>query len=314
MNAVNTTLATAATPAAPAIKTLADSFSIFTYTPHRYGGQRTDKRASDEVTTSKRAAKNAAKVVKSLFANEPLLDTIVAHDAAFKNMLYATYPSAGRSAYFISTLEIPVFRLEKLNPYLIKREALVTEFVDKLDTLISAAAFTQGEMFNRDDYPSASELIRAFSVDLYLDPVPTDHWIVQHTQTAAQTLTDTLSDLYSQGMTKRIGEITDVVQRKLVDSLEWAAKACEERELGEDGKLKRKPIHESSVRAFLGLTDLLRKLNVNNDPKLNAVAESFEVLFADTTVPALTEALKSDPVMRETVREQVKAVRSLLDF
>lgn len=294
----------------PAVKTLADSFAIFSYTPHRYGGQKTDREASDEVTSNKRAAKNAAKVVKELFAGEPLLDAIKALDGAFKNHLYATYPSAGRSSYFLTTLEIPAFRRDKLNPYLVQREELVAEFVGKLDTLIAAAAFTQGDMFKREDYPTAEDIRSKFGVDIFLDPVPTNHWLVKHAQDAAAAM----GEMYTQGMNKRLNDITDFVKRKIVESLDWAAKACEERELGEDGKLKRKPIHESSVQAFMGLTDLLRKLNVNDDPKITAVANSFEALLSGTTVPALTESLKSDPIMREVVRDQVKAVRDMLDF
>lgn len=296
--------------AVPAVKTLADSFAIFSYTPHRYGGQKTDREASDEVTSNKRAARNAAKVVKELFAGEPLLDGIKAHDAAFKNRLYATYPSAGRSSYFIAAVEIPAFRRDKLNPYLIERQRMVEEFTNKLDTLIAAAAFTQGDMFNRDDYPTVDKIMDAFSVDIFLDPVPTDHWLVKHAQENAAAM----GDMYQQGMNKRINDITDFVRRKLIESLEWATKACEEREMGEDGKLKRKPIHESSVQAFMGLADLLRKLNVNDDPKLTAIAASFEALLSGTTAPALTESLKSDPAMREVIRDQVKAVRDMLDF
>jgi len=296
----------------PAVKTLADSFAIFAYTPHRYGGQKTDREASDEVTSNKRAAKNAAKVVKELFAGEPLLDAIKALDGAFKNYLYATFPSAGRSAYFIPDAfhKIPEFQKEKLNPYLTERTRMVEEFVGKLDTLVAAAAFTQGDMFKRDDYPTAEDIRGKFSVDIYLDPVPTDHWLVKHAQESAAVM----GDMYTQGMNKRLSDITEFVKRKLVESLDWAAKACEERVMGEDGKLQRKPIHESSVQAFMGLTDLLRKLNVNNDPKITAVAASFEALLAGTTVPALTESLKSDPLMREVIRDQVKAVRDMLDF
>lgn len=296
----------------PAVKTLADSFAIFAYTPHRYGGQKTDREASDEVTSNKRAAKNAAKVVKELFAGEPLLDAIKSLDGAFKNYLYATFPSAGRSSYFIADAfhAVPVFRREKLNPYLSERQRMVEEFVGKLDTLVAAAAFTQGDMFKRDDYPTADDIRGKFSVDIYLDPVPTDHWLVKHAQDAAAVM----GEMYNQGMNKRLNDITDFIKRKLVESLDWAAKACEERVMGVDGKLQRKPIHESSVQAFMGLTDLLRKLNVNNDPKIAAVASSFEALLAGTTVPALTESLKSDPLMREIVRDQVKAVRDMLDF
>jgi hypothetical protein len=294
----------------PAVKTLADSFAIFAYTPHRYGGQKTDREASDEVTSNKRAAKNAAKVVKELFAGEPLLDAIKSLDGAFKNHLYATYPPAGRSSYFIAGLEIPTFQKTKLYPYLTERTRMVEEFVGKLDTLVAAAAFTQGDMFKREDYPTADDIRGKFSVDIYLDPVPTDHWLVKHAQDSAAVL----SDMYNQGMNKRLGDITEFIKRKLVESLDWAAKACEERVMGVDGKLQRKPIHESSVQAFMGLTDLLRKLNVNNDPKIAAVASSFEALLAGTTVPALTESLKSDPLMREIVRDQVKAVRDMLDF
>lgn len=313
MNAPITTesILTLSEPTTPvAVKTLADSFAIFSYTPHRYGGQKTDREASDEVTSNKRAAKNAAKVVKELFAGEPLLDAIKSLDGAFKNYLYATFPSAGRSSYFISGLEIPTFRKTKLNPYLTERTHMVEEFVGKLDTLVAAAAFTQGDMFKRDDYPTADDIRGKFSVDIFLDPVPTDHWLVKHAQDAAAVM----GDMYTQGMNKRLNDITDFVKRKLVESLDWAAKACEEREMGEDGKLKRKPIHESSVQAFMGLTDLLRKLNVNNDPKIAAIANSFEALLSDTSVPALTESLKSDPVMREVIRDQVKAVRDMLDF
>lgn len=313
MNAptANESILTMSEPTTPiAVKTLADGFAIFSYTPHRYGGQKTDREASDEVTSNKRAAKNAAKVVKELFAGEPLLDAIKALDGAFKNYLYATFPSAGRSSYFLTTLEIPAFRKDKLNPYLVQREALVAEFIGKLDTLIAAAAFTQGDMFNRDDYPTADDIRSKFGVDIFLDPVPTDHWLVKHAQDAAAAM----GEMYTQGMNKRLNDITDFVKRKIVESLDWAAKACEERELGEDGKLKRKPIHESSVQAFMGLTDLLRKLNVNDDPKITAVANSFEALLSGTTVPALTESLKSDPIMREVVRDQVKAVRDMLDF
>jgi len=297
-----------------AVKTLADSFAIFTYTPHRYGGQKTDQEASDEVAQSKGAEKKAVKVVKELFAGNTVLAAIKSLDGAFKNYMHATYPPAGRSAYYISTIEIIAFRRDKLNPFLTQRDALITDFIASAMATIDGYAFTGkgplGSMFNRDDYPSASQIRAAFSVDVYLDPVPTNHWLVKHAQDAAAVM----EDMYTQGMNKRLSDITDFVKRKLVESLDWATKACEERVMGEDGKLQRKPIHESSVQAFMGLTDLLRKLNVNNDPKITAVAASFEALLAGTTVPALTESLKSDPLMREVIRDQVKAVRDMLDF
>jgi len=320
MNAATTpteeqTILTMSEPTNPiAVKTLADSFAIFTYTPHRYGGQKTDQEASSEVASAKGAEKKAVKVVKELFAGNTVLEAIKALDGAFKNHMYATYPQAGRSAYYIPTLEIIAFRRDKLNPFLTQRDALITDFITSAMSTIDGYAFTGkgplGSMFNRDDYPSASQIRAAFSVDVYLDPVPTDHWLVKHAQDAAAVM----GEMYTQGMNKRLGDITEFVKKKLVESLDWATKACEERVMGADGKLQRKPIHESSVQAFMGLTDLLRKLNVNNDPKINAVAASFEALLAGTTVPALTESLKSDPLMREVIRDQVKAVRDMLDF
>lgn len=300
--------------AAPAVKTLADSFAVFTYTPHRYGGQKTDQEASSEVASAKGAEKKAVKVVKELFAGNTVLDAIKSFDAAFKNHMHATYAPAGRSSYYLPTVEILAFRRDRLNPFLSQRDRMVDEFVASAMVTIDGYAFTGkgplGSMFNRDDYPSEAQIRQAFSVDVFLDPVPTNHWLVKHAQDAAAVM----GDLYTQGMNKRLSDITEFVKRKLVESLDWAAKACEEREMGEDGKLKRKNIHASSVQAFMGLTDLLRKLNVNNDPKINAVAASFEALLAGTTVPALTESLKSDPLMREVIRDQVKAVRDMLDF
>jgi hypothetical protein len=298
----------------PAVKTLADSFAVFTYTPHRYGGQKTDQEASSEVASAKGAEKKAVKVVKELFAGNTVLAAIKSLDGAFKNYMHATYAPAGRSSYYLPAIEVIAFQRDKLNPFLAQRDSLITDFVASAMVTIDGYAFTGkgplGSMFNRDDYPSEAQIRQAFSVDIYLDPVSTDHWLVKHAQDAAAVM----GKMYTQGMNKRLSDITEFIKRKLVESLDWAAKACEERVMGEDGKLQRKPIHESSVQAFMGLTDLLRKLNVNNDPKITAVAASFEALLAGTTVPALTESLKSDPLMREIVRDQVKAVRDMLDF
>ena len=313
VNAVLTLSETNSLPL-PAVKTLADSFAIFSYTLHRYGGQKTDQQASDEVTAAKNADRNSAKVVKHLFAGNPILKAIISLDGALTNKMRATYPPAGRSEYFIHMPEIIKFQRDTFNPFLIERERLVTEFIESAKVTIDGYAFTGkgplGDMFDRDDYPTEAQIRAAFSVDVFLAPVPTNHWLVKHAEDAAAVM----GEMYTQGMNKRLNEITDFVKRKIIESLDWATKACAEKEMGEDGKLKRKNIHESSVQAFMGLTDLLRKLNINNDNKIEAIAASFEALLAGTTAPALAESLKSDPLMREVIRDQVNAVREMLDF
>jgi len=306
---------TASTPLPlPAVKTLADSFAIFSYTLHRYGGQKTDQQASEEIAASKGAEEKAVKVVKNLFAGNNTLKAIVALDGALTNKMKATYPPAGRAEYFVHMADIIKFQRDTFNPFLIERERLVTDFIESAKVTIDGYAFTGkgplGDMFNRDDYPTERDIRAAFSVDVFLAPVPTNHWLVKHAQDAAAVM----GDMYNQGMNKRLNEITDFVKRKIIESLDWASKACAEKELNEEGKLQRKNIHASSVQAFMGLTDLLRKLNINNDNKIEAIAASFEALLAGTSAPALAESLKSDPLMREVIRDQVNAVREMLDF
>jgi hypothetical protein len=61
---------------------------------------------------------------------------------------------------------------ERMNDFEEEMETLVKAFVVIYPTLITAQALALGDMFKRDDYPSANEMMTKFSFRVNYMPVP----------------------------------------------------------------------------------------------------------------------------------------------
>ena len=80
---------------------------------------------------------------------------------------------------------------------------LVNDFLDKYPSIVSNMAFVQGDMFDRNEYPDASELRHKFSVDLVQCEVPTGDFRCQ----IAQDLADDMSKHYERQANRLVQDI-----------------------------------------------------------------------------------------------------------
>ena len=139
-----------------------------------YSGRKQDKRTQAEVTAAKGAAsRRAASVYKSLFADCPELDAISKFQARVRAEHYRlTQPWNDYGARLLPTSLLQEYK-QTLNRLEAEFDRLVDKFLDKYDTLVAAAAFQIGTLFDRNEYPSRAQVANKFRMSVTFSPLPT---------------------------------------------------------------------------------------------------------------------------------------------
>lgn len=134
-----------------------------------YSGRKQDKATQGEVTAAKgSASKKAASVYKNLFAECKELDAITKFQARARAEHYRlTMPWNDHGARLLPTAALQDYK-KSMNRYQDEFDLLVEAFLDKYDTLVAAAAFQLGTLFDRDEYLSREQVARRFRMELSL--------------------------------------------------------------------------------------------------------------------------------------------------
>ena len=133
-----------------------------------------DKSTTSEVVASKNAAaKDAARVNKHLLAGRTELDVITQAVNRARQYVYdSTAPWSDSGLRLLPNRNFMTFAA-KMNEFDEEVAGLVKSFVAIYPTLITAQAMALGDMFKRDDYPTANEIMTKFSFRVNYMPVPT---------------------------------------------------------------------------------------------------------------------------------------------
>jgi len=117
-----------------------------------YSGRKQDTSTRDEVTASKGAkSKRAASVYKSLFADCKELDDITRFQARLRQQHYKyTKPWLDSGVRMLPATLLQQYQ-DVMYDYEREFDELVTKFLDKYDTLVAAAAFQLGALFDRSE-------------------------------------------------------------------------------------------------------------------------------------------------------------------
>jgi hypothetical protein len=133
-----------------------------------------DRTTTDEVVATKHAAaKDAARVNKHLLAGRTELEVIQQAVGRARQYVYdKTSPWSDSGLRLLPNTSFISFT-EKLDDFEHEFTAIVKSFVAIYPSLITAQAMALGDMFKRDDYPSANEIMTKFSFRVNYMPVPT---------------------------------------------------------------------------------------------------------------------------------------------
>ena len=266
-----------------------------------------DKGVTDEVLHDKAAgAKNAARVNKSLMAGRSELADIQQCATAARAYLYANtvpWSDAGQRLLVNS-------RFLKFDQ---RMDAFKTEFADKVidfvrlyPSLITAQAMALGAMFDRNEYPRASEMERKFGFTYDYFPVPSSgDFRVDVGNDAQQELRTRLE----ASADARVQRAVENVQQQLVEHLERMSDRLVT-EYDANGVPKQRRFHDSLVTSAYELCDMINDFNVTGDKKLAEARQRLEAALGGSTA----DTLRVDTARRDDVKKEVDNILDLWKF
>jgi len=265
-----------------------------------------DKSTTDEVVASKNAgAKDAARVNKHLLAGRTELDIIQQAVGRARQFVYDnTAPWSDSGLRLLPTVNFMKFT-ERMNDFEEEMEALVKSFVAIYPTLITAQALALGDMFKRDDYPTANEIMTKFSFRVNYMPVPSsgDFRVDVGNQAQAE-LKARLESLTQERIDSAMADVRERLSTHL--------KRMSDRLTTDyvNGEAKQRRFHDTLVDGALELCDLTKSLNVTNDMALENARSQLEQLLVGVT-PA---DLRKNEAIRQDVKKNVDAILDKFNF
>lgn len=315
MNTTNQTSTTAvaavALDAPKYMISLASSACYVMVETHIYTGVTQNKKESAKVTASNKAAANAAKVQQYLFAGVPEHKAIVDYRARIYNWSQREgWDGAGGSIRIIPVIEWDRF-LKEYEAHRVEFYRLVGEFLSVYSMRVTAAAMTQGDMFDPSLYPKPEIMAKKFSCELIPMDVPKGDFINQLFEESAADL----KAHYERKAGELIANIAQESAQRLIEVAEQISAACTEVDKTATPEGEKKPrakkIYEVTVNKAKGIGKTLRCMNITNDPALAEAIDKFDAVMAKVTFNDLRESAYERSVVKAEVDDLLSKFKPL---
>lgn len=257
-----------------------------------------DKKVSEEVDAAKNTKVKAGNYHKHLLAGNPHLEAV--NKYAAKVRLWNTkqtipWSDSGGRIVTMENLFNGGYK-SQLDDHKTEFERLADNFIQVYPTLISAAAFQLGDLFDRDEYPEPEAVAKKFRFQYTLMPLPTSG---DFRIDIGEQVKNELMQHYEAHFNERL----NVAMRDVWGRLHECLSHMSER-LASDEEGNRKVFHGTLLTNAREMVGLLRRLNVTNDPKLEEARRDLENALTN----ADTESIKDSDYVRETVKNKVDAI------
>jgi hypothetical protein len=265
-------------------------------------GRKLDKQVSAEVDTAKATKTRAGNYHKNLFAGVDELAAVGRVAGKIRNWhAEQTLPWSDGGDRLLTMQNYTRY---KKDLRILEQEFndAVRVFCGKYSTLISAQAFTMGALFDRSEYPDVGDIASKFALRYTFSPVPeTGDWRVDANANDKQEL----EDQYEKAYNDRLGATTKDLWNRLHGVLTHMADRLADAPDGE-----RKIFRDSLLETPVKLCELLTRLNITNDPNLEAARRSLESAVCGIDVKDLRESQGA----RLEVKTQVEEILKRFDF
>lgn len=257
----------------------------------QWTARKLDKKATKEVADINRASTSAGRYNKSLL---PLNDQLahvhqktgVIRDKFAKNTLpwgidgTRILPSANYLQFMQD------FRKEKS-----EWQYLVQTFLDNYEYLVAEAKRWLGDLYDEKDYPSKESITNKFNMDMAILPVPSNDFRVE---LSSDELTRIQEELESRMTTVQQEAMNDCWQR-LYKHVEHITE-----KLADPKGIFRDSMIENAVETC----DLLTRLNISDDPNLEAMRRAVE----SKLLGHHPDSLRNDPDLRQDAAEEARKI------
>ena len=291
---------TAPTDTAP---TLASSAMLVELNISNWSGRKKDNRASADVTSQNYAATGVANVNKKLLANNADLKAIQTHVTAMRNMHAAmTMPWSNSGLRLLPTAQYFKYT-GAMSDMENKFWGLVNAFLINYHDAVIDVQMLLGDLFSRDDYPTAEELQRKYRVHINYMPLPdAGDFRVDISNEALREVKEQYADFYTTQYNTAMNDVWTRLHKALTNMSE---------RLDYGSKEDKKVFRDSLVGNVNDMVELLRVCNVTSSPQMAQMADKLEEAMAGVTPDGLREDVTFRAETKRAVDDAIKSLPSL---
>ena len=292
---------------APAVNapSIASSAMLVEFSVSTWTARKKDRKATNDVAERNNlASKELTNVTKKLIDCEEL-SAVVKFGANARNIHYSmTMPWSDMGQRIVTTQQY--FKYHEVMTELQQEfDRLAQAFLEVYDYEVTEMQLKLGDMWNRDEYPTADAIRDRFRMRISYMPLPdAGDWRIDIQNEAQQQLTQQYEQYYNNQIQSAMNDLW----HKLHDNLTTLV-----RQLDYDADGKRNRVYDTVFDRAHELVEMLSTCNVTGDSQMEAMRQRL-----DTALYGLTaDAVKRDDTLRDTAREKVKdAIANLpsLDF
>jgi len=272
-------------------------------------GRKMDKKVSDEIDVAKNTKGRAGNYHKALLGNTGKLADLQKLVSTIRTWHYEqTLPWSDGGSRLLPMKNFFDYKAT-LAAYETQFAEAVNEFLDEYPTLVSAAAFQLGDLFDSDEYPAVNKLESKFKFKYVFLPVPeVGDFRIDVSEAGKVELQEQYKKFYDDRLTDAMQDVWDRLHECVVHMSQKLADAPTPRETKE-GPNYTQIFRDSLITNANELCELLTKLNVTNDPKLE---QARKILEGAVNGKSAEDLRKSDQVRLDT-KAKVDEILSLFD-
>lgn len=262
-----------------------------------------DKRRSDDLTTMAGADPKAAQVRKNIMAGTKLVKD-VSDFASMCRLEHTkmTLPWDDQGWRILPSSLMPEYKA-RFTAHQTQFDRMVQEVLDRYPTLVQISRNYLGDLWNEDDYPNVDVVAEKYRWRNPIEPVPlSGHFYLDATTEDLQEMQDDLERENKRRLAEATRESWDRLYELLTGMSAKLSQANDES--------KKTRFHETFVDNPMELCELLKGLNVTNDPDLERARKQLE----DTMRGASIEVIKSSPYVRDELKRKVDGIIGSFDW
>lgn len=259
-------------------------------------GRKMDRKVSDEIDASKHTKSRAGNYHKKLLAGTQKLEELQKLVSAIRIWHYEqTLPWSDGGSRLLPMKNFMDYKAT-LGDYENQFRDGVQAFLVEYPTLVTAAAFQLGDLFDSEEYPDVSKLDDKFRMRYVFMPVPeAGDFRIDVNETSKAELQAQYKEFYDN----KLGEAMQDAWDRLHDCLtKMSSKLA-----GDEKQIFR----DTLVTNAVDMCELLTKLNVTNDTKLETARKKLESALVGVTA---VELRKHDAV-RVDVKSRVDEILAM---
>lgn len=265
--------------------------------------KKVDREITERVNANASAVHDASQTKKNLFAGTSLrsdIEKFAARVRLFHNQ--HTLPWADKGERLLPTKLFMDYK-QTMDGFERTFEVMCDNFFTAYPMLVQQAQGSLGAMYKPEDYPDIDEVRGKFGFRRATNPIPEagdfrldvgNQELEEIKQEYARKFDERLADAMRSPW-ERLHKILADMSAKLTDK---------------EGDDSKKRYHDTLITNAQEMCDLLTKLNITNDPKLEQARKSLELTMLGVDITDIKES----PVVRSDVKSKVDDILKRFDW